>query len=246
MKEIAAIIIQKEYDLYVKRKATYKQNKICMYTVACGQCSKAMRAKLESTDEYKAAAEASGMIQMLNLIKKITYQCELQRYPHRTVHTAMRAFYLTSQKEGMTLKAYLDEFNNRRDVVEQYGGDIGVHAGLTENALRDMNIDLKDPNNYSTDDLKEAHRNAKEAYLAFVFLSNANKAKSAPLLRELANSYLRGSNDYPHTVTAAHKLLVGWEGGTYTLPSPSNDNISYTTIGYEEEGYKEPNDEEGE
>eukprot|EP00957_Ditylum_brightwellii_P115568 8814598-Ditylum_brightwellii.AAC.1 len=77
----------------------------------------------------------------------------------------MRAFYLTSQKEGMTLEAYLDEFNNRKDVVEQCGGDIGTHTGLTEKALRDMNIDPKDPNNYSTDDLKEAHRNAKEAYL---------------------------------------------------------------------------------
>eukprot|EP00957_Ditylum_brightwellii_P088124 6712741-Ditylum_brightwellii.AAC.1 len=43
MKEIATIITQKEYDLYAKRKATYKQNKTRMYAVAYGQCSKAMR-----------------------------------------------------------------------------------------------------------------------------------------------------------------------------------------------------------
>eukprot|EP00957_Ditylum_brightwellii_P023850 1799147-Ditylum_brightwellii.AAC.1 len=130
----------------------------------------------------------------------------------------------------MTLEAYLDEFNNRKDVVEQCGRDIGTHTGLTKKALRDMNIDPKDPNNYSTDDLKEAHRNAKEAYLAFVFLSNTNKAKFAPLLRELANSYLRGNDDYPRTITAAHKLLVGWESGAHSLPSPPNDGISYTTV----------------
>eukprot|EP00957_Ditylum_brightwellii_P090194 6869241-Ditylum_brightwellii.AAC.1 len=69
----------------------------------------------------------------------------------------MCAFYLTSQKEGMTLEAYLDEFNNRKNIVEQCSGDISVHTGLTENALKDMNIDPKDPNNYSTDNLKEAH-----------------------------------------------------------------------------------------
>eukprot|EP00957_Ditylum_brightwellii_P157615 11996285-Ditylum_brightwellii.AAC.1 len=155
----------------------------------------------------------------------------------------MRAFYLTSQKEGTTLEVYLDEFNNQRDVVEQCGGGIGVHSGLTENALKEMNIDPNDANNYTTDDLKEAHQNAKEAYLAFVFLSNANKTKFAPLLRELANSYLRGNNNYPRTVTAAHKLLVGWEYGAYTLPSPPNEGISYITVGYESE---EPDEEEGE
>eukprot|EP00957_Ditylum_brightwellii_P072372 5500718-Ditylum_brightwellii.AAC.1 len=76
MKEIAAIIIQKEYDLYMKRKATYKQNKTRMHAVAYGQCSEAMRAKLESTDKYEAAAEASNVIQLLRLIKKIAYQYE--------------------------------------------------------------------------------------------------------------------------------------------------------------------------
>eukprot|EP00957_Ditylum_brightwellii_P082686 6287306-Ditylum_brightwellii.AAC.1 len=57
---------------------------------------------------------------------------------------------------------------------------------------------------------------------------------------------MRGSNDYPCTITAAHKLLVGWEGGAYTIPSPSNGGISYTTIGYKKEGFKEPNNKEGE
>eukprot|EP00957_Ditylum_brightwellii_P079092 6015591-Ditylum_brightwellii.AAC.1 len=103
----------------MKRKATYKQNKTCMYAVAYGQCSEAMRAKLESTDKYKAAAEASDVIQLLKLIKKIAYQYESQRYLHQAVHAAMRAFYLTSQKEGTTLKVYLDKFNNKKDMVEQ-------------------------------------------------------------------------------------------------------------------------------
>eukprot|EP00957_Ditylum_brightwellii_P162877 12403302-Ditylum_brightwellii.AAC.1 len=149
-------------------------------------------------------------------------------YPHQAVHTAMCAVYLTSQKEGMTLEAYLDEFNNQKDVVGQCGGDIGIHPGLMENALRNMNIDPDDPNNYSTDDLKEAHRNAKEAYLAFVFLSNANKAKFALLLRELANSNLRGSDNYPHTVTEAHKLLVGWEEKEYNDSSNEEGKVLVT------------------
>eukprot|EP00957_Ditylum_brightwellii_P139106 10602793-Ditylum_brightwellii.AAC.2 len=71
-----------------------------------------MRAKLESNDKFEAAVDASDMVLLLKLIKKIAYQYESHRYPHQAVHTAMRAFYLTSQTEGMTLEAYLDEFNN--------------------------------------------------------------------------------------------------------------------------------------
>eukprot|EP00957_Ditylum_brightwellii_P157642 11998244-Ditylum_brightwellii.AAC.1 len=63
-----------------------------------------MRAKLKSTNEYEVAAEASDVIQLLRLIKKIAYQYESQRYPHRAVHAAMHAFHLTSQKEGTTLE----------------------------------------------------------------------------------------------------------------------------------------------
>eukprot|EP00957_Ditylum_brightwellii_P122667 9355049-Ditylum_brightwellii.AAC.1 len=42
--EVAAILIQKEYDIFVKHKAIYKQNKIYMYAISYGQHSKAMRA----------------------------------------------------------------------------------------------------------------------------------------------------------------------------------------------------------
>eukprot|EP00957_Ditylum_brightwellii_P052973 4016375-Ditylum_brightwellii.AAC.1 len=119
----------------------------------------------------------------------------------------MHVFYLANQKEGMTLEAYLDEFTNRKDMVEQCGGCAGSHPGLTDNALRERGLDPDDPDNYSSDELEKAQRDAKEAYLAFVFLFNANKTKFAPLSRELANSYLQGNYDYPCTISKAHKLL---------------------------------------
>eukprot|EP00957_Ditylum_brightwellii_P026148 1977852-Ditylum_brightwellii.AAC.1 len=52
-----------------------------------------------------------------------------------------------------------------------------------------------------------------------------------------------GNDKYPRSVTAAHKLLVGWEGGSYTIAGPPNDGISYTTIGDEDEAVHE--EEEG-
>eukprot|EP00957_Ditylum_brightwellii_P073352 5574450-Ditylum_brightwellii.AAC.1 len=88
-----------------------------MYAVAYGQCSEAMQAKMESNNGFEAAADALDVVLLLKLIKKIAYQYESQRYPHQAVHTAMFTFYLTSQNEGMTLEAHINEFNNQKDVV---------------------------------------------------------------------------------------------------------------------------------
>eukprot|EP00957_Ditylum_brightwellii_P194535 14817531-Ditylum_brightwellii.AAC.1 len=132
---------------------------------------------------------------------------------------------MASQKEGMTLEQYLDEFLNRKEIVEQCGGNVACHPGLVDNALKEAGLDPDKPETISKEDREEAERDAKEAYLAWIFLSNTNKVKFAPLLRDLANSHLRGNDEYPRTITATHKLLVGWEGGTYSIPGPSNDGI---------------------
>eukprot|EP00957_Ditylum_brightwellii_P051224 3883227-Ditylum_brightwellii.AAC.2 len=81
MKSIAAILIQKEYNNFMKQKATYKQNKTHMYVVTCVQCAKAMQAKLESDDDFKIAADTSDVILLLQLIKKVAYQYKSHRYP---------------------------------------------------------------------------------------------------------------------------------------------------------------------
>eukprot|EP00957_Ditylum_brightwellii_P155603 11844628-Ditylum_brightwellii.AAC.1 len=138
---------------------------------------------------------------------------------------------MTSQKEGMTLEQYLEEFLNRKEIVEQCGGNAAYHPGLVDNVLKDAGLDLDKPDTISREDREDAKRDAKEAYLAWIFLSNANKVTFALLLRDLANSHLCGNDEYPRTITAAHKLLVGWEGGTYSIPGPSNNGIAYATVG---------------
>eukprot|EP00957_Ditylum_brightwellii_P071203 5412648-Ditylum_brightwellii.AAC.1 len=154
----------------------------------------------------------------------------------------MRALCFTSQKDRMTLEQYLDKFLNHREIVEECGGNAGLHPGLINAALEEVGFDLDYPLSIRAEDRKSAERDTKEAYLAYVFLSNANKIKFAPLLRELANAYLHGNNEYPQTITAAHKLLVRWEGGSYAIPGPSNDGSAYNTLA---EGHKEKGDEEG-
>eukprot|EP00957_Ditylum_brightwellii_P135731 10350418-Ditylum_brightwellii.AAC.1 len=74
-----------------------------------------MRVKLESKEEYKEAAMESDVIKLLNIIKRISFQYQSQRYPYRTVHAVIRALYFTSQRDWMTLEQYLDKFLNQQD-----------------------------------------------------------------------------------------------------------------------------------
>eukprot|EP00957_Ditylum_brightwellii_P177866 13548177-Ditylum_brightwellii.AAC.1 len=143
----------------------------------------------------------------------------------------------------MMLEHYLDEFLNRKEIVEQCGGNAAHHPGLVSNTLQEAGLDPDKPDTISNEDREEAKRDAKEVYLAWVFLSNTNKVKFALLLHDLANSHLRGNDEYPRTITAAHKLLVGWEGGTYSIPGPSNNGIAYTTVGDDPEEDAEANTE---
>eukprot|EP00957_Ditylum_brightwellii_P184083 14022120-Ditylum_brightwellii.AAC.1 len=89
--EIAAIITKKENDLYVQRKNVYNGNTANMYAVTYSQCTEAMRAKLESDDDFAEAAVESDVIKLLKIIKKISYKHQSQCYPFQAVHQAMRA-----------------------------------------------------------------------------------------------------------------------------------------------------------
>eukprot|EP00957_Ditylum_brightwellii_P167339 12739458-Ditylum_brightwellii.AAC.1 len=56
--------------------------------------------------------------------------------------------------------------------------------------------------------LADAVSRSNEAYLAYTFLSGANRKKYEKLLEDLANSYARDKDEYPKTLVGAHKLLA--------------------------------------
>eukprot|EP00957_Ditylum_brightwellii_P174178 13260471-Ditylum_brightwellii.AAC.1 len=108
-----------------------------MYAIGYGQSSKAMRAKLKSKEGFAEAAAESNIIKLLNIIKKISFHYQSQQYPYRAVHQVIRALYMTSQKEGMTLEQYLNKLLNWKEIVEQCGGNAAYHPGLVNNALKE-------------------------------------------------------------------------------------------------------------
>jgi len=134
-------IWEKKVDTYVKRESIYEQNLETMYSVILGQCSDAMRAKLESQDEFERIADESDAVELLKLIKGIAFNFQSQKYPVQSVQETIRHFYLLRQDKQMTCQAYLELFTNSKDVVEHCGGLIGDHPGLIDHFLREAGTD---------------------------------------------------------------------------------------------------------
>ena len=135
-------IWEKKVDTYVKHENIYEQNIENMYSVILGQCTDAMRAKLESQDQFEQVLDDSDAIELLRMIRDITFNFQSQKYEPLSIHESIRWFYLQCQDRYMICQAYLKQFMNSKDVIEHCGGVIGAHPQLVAKALKEMGTDI--------------------------------------------------------------------------------------------------------
>eukprot|EP00957_Ditylum_brightwellii_P157705 12003704-Ditylum_brightwellii.AAC.1 len=114
------------------------------------------------------------------------------------VYLAMQSFYLMHQKESVPCNKYLEMFTNQKDVIEHIGGSVASHPGLNRLMLKEARID--DAAGASTAKKAKAAGDTKEAYMAMAILASVTSTRYRRLLKELANSYLRGTDEYPRTM----------------------------------------------
>eukprot|EP00957_Ditylum_brightwellii_P136976 10445518-Ditylum_brightwellii.AAC.1 len=118
----------------------------------------------------------------------------------------MRSFYVMYQRDDVSLEKYLESFVNSIDVMKHSDRVIGEHPKLGNYILK---MDGNTANANATL-IEDAVTRSNEAYLAYAFLSGANRKKSENLLEDLANSYVCDKDKYSKTLVGAHKLLATW------------------------------------
>jgi hypothetical protein len=104
------------------------------------------------------------------------------------------------------------------DVIEHYGGTVGIHRKMTENCLSVFTEGVYDKRNwrssYTDQQISEATEKGKEKILARMFLTRANKVRYGGMLTKLQNDYITGRQDvYPDSQIAAFSLLNNWHCG---------------------------------
>eukprot|EP00957_Ditylum_brightwellii_P165253 12581972-Ditylum_brightwellii.AAC.1 len=92
----------------------------------------------------------------------------------------MRSFYIMYQQDDITLEKYMESFVNSIDVVNHSDGIIREHPKLGKYILK---IDGNEATSNAALNANAEVR-SNEAYLAYAFLSGANRKKYEKLLED--------------------------------------------------------------
>ena len=83
-------IWEKQVDEHVKRDTMLGENLKTAYPLIYGQCSNALRAKLELKPNHAALESAANSIRLLENIRTVMFQFQSQRYSPLALHEAIR------------------------------------------------------------------------------------------------------------------------------------------------------------
>jgi hypothetical protein len=235
----APAAVKKRWELKLKRigdrEEKLEENITKLYNLVWGQCSEALRAKIESLNEFSNIRDVMDGIALLRLIKTIAFKFEPQLYAPMAIDNALHKFINAKQGKQMTAAAYLEHFQNNVEVLEAVGASLGPHRGV---------ISLITGGGGINDATEEQLAEANERSLAVAFINKADRSRYGRMIEDLANNYLMGQNNYPITLTQAYNLLVNWQQDPRNMVhygAGPNDGVVFAHHGDEEE----QTDEEG-
>jgi hypothetical protein len=221
----------KKIDDYIEKETITKENLKTAYSLIWGKCSDPMRQKLESTDSFQLTASQGDAIELLKMIKNITYNYQSQKYTPQAIHNAKKRFYQCYQPSSMSVQTYYEQFMNLFDVTGHIGGSIGCNPKIL--------YIISKANNYGVADLSgEERHTVKEQYLAVAFIFGADRPRFSRIIDKLQHDYLQGYDGYPKTVQSAYSLLTNWKQCTGRPNTTINEGIAFATSD-KKEGAKE-------
>lgn len=215
-----------------KASDTIPQNKSSMFSILLGQCSKAMKSKLESKGIYDKISESSKLIGLLELIRNVAFSYKSKQYPYLAVYSAIKRIYGNFQRSYTTNNNYMETFQILSQVVTHCGGNFGHHPELVKYVLKQKGLTKTSA---QTQEIEEAAAEFREAYMAMAFLSGLNNDKYQGLLDELTNAFLSGRDEYPKTVVDAYNLVTNWRGKKPASQLKINDGVNFNIFGEEVE-----------
>ena len=220
------LLLKNEVDIFIKRKFTYRQNQATMFSVVLGQCTEALKAKLEADNKFESISQSRDVIKLLLLIREIAFNYESDKYPYLAFHSSMKTFYEQFHKYSVSPDSYLESFTNLYDVVSACGGSIGEHANLESYLYKKRKIN---PTKATDKQKEKIKKDSIEAYKATAFLCGLNQTKYQNLLDDLSNSFLSGRDEYPKDLVSAYNLVLNWAGSekySYT----DREGVAFGTI----------------
>ena len=116
--ETKKLIWKTKVQTYVRRIEIQEKNCQIIFSVIRGQCSVAMKDKLESLAQYEERSEENDCAWLLIEIKGITLNFEGTRYVFLSIDDAKTAYYGYVQPKHQSLYEYLKHFQSLIEVIK--------------------------------------------------------------------------------------------------------------------------------
>ena len=112
-------------------------NKAKIYSVVLGQCTKAMKAKIESKEASGAIRDNNDVTKLLLLIRDIASHYKAKTYPFISIYNGMKTFYRHYQRNYATVDSYMESFQNIKKVIKHCGGSLGNRPLFYEYSMKE-------------------------------------------------------------------------------------------------------------
>jgi hypothetical protein len=182
---------EEKVKLHVRSERDIELGVTRLWSVVWGQCTEAMKAKLEGMPDHERIKYQSDGIRLLKNIRTTVYQFQKQKKNAVAMHMAKRKFYTFSQKAGMSNHEYLEKFKTVLEVLESNGAEIGTDEALVDTLLGDVNLTRT---SVSDSQLELIRKRARDSYLTFAFLMGADRGRYGLMIQEHV-SYTHNKNN---------------------------------------------------
>jgi Zinc knuckle len=171
----------------------YKQNKAKVFRIVMGQCVTVMRNKIEGLSDYQDLVDKDDVIGLLNKIRELVYSMENVQYEYWTMQASIKNLLNLKQQEKESLASYCKRFLEQQEVTEEIWG-----------AMIPMKMKGK---------LLTEQDEARNRFLACVFLAGVDRNKYKTVLDDLNNDFVLGTVNYPEDIAGMMTLLSNRRGG---------------------------------
>ena len=111
-------ILEKEINIYMKRRSRMHENVQKSYPVVLGQCTDLLKSKPKQRNEWNAASTTYDVLILIRIIRTITFKIDEQKYLMLAIHQAKANFYNIRQG-SLSNAEYLKKFNNVVDIATE-------------------------------------------------------------------------------------------------------------------------------
>ena len=95
-----------EYKAYMDRTTTLRTNCEKLFSLLLGQCTPAMRSKLESREDWKAMKASYLVVNLLVALRDVTYKFEGHKNSYLSIHLAQRDAMLVKQGNNESIISF--------------------------------------------------------------------------------------------------------------------------------------------